>query len=168
MIIRGPGGMPPPGIMQQIMQDMLSRGMPPGGSSTRVRISGTTGPDGQMIIRQEVISGPGGDDDDDDDGPPGVPPEILQMMRMTEQMHMRHNPFNPFASLFGRKKEQIVRQDESHEDVMKRMNALSDEITEKNRNKYEFKDNRQERMINVMICVGAFLLLILVSFILTC
>ena len=84
----------------------------------------------------------GGDDDDDDDGPPGVPPEILQMMRMTEQMHARHNPFNPFARLFGRQKEKIVRQDESHEDVMKRMNALSDEITENRKKKYDFKDHR--------------------------
>ena len=42
--------MPPPGIMQQIMKDMMSRGMPPGGN-VRVRVSGSTGPDGKMVIR---------------------------------------------------------------------------------------------------------------------
>ena len=82
----------------------------------------------------------GGDDDDDDDdddkksgggAPPGIPPEILQMMRMTEQMHNRASPMGGFPGFnpFGRKKaEKIVRKDESHEDVMRRMNSLADDV----------------------------------------
>lgn len=41
--------------------------------------------------------------------------------------------------MFGKKREHIVREDESHEDIMKRMNAIGDEMIDKKKN-YDYKD----------------------------
>ena len=42
---------------------------------------------GGRIVMRKIVSPLNLFDDDDDDI--GIPPEILAMMRMTEQMHMR-------------------------------------------------------------------------------
>ena len=73
----------------------------------------------------------GGDLDDDDDM--GIPPEILEMMQMTEMMHER-------SSFFGapkKKKKELPRVEESHADIMAKMNKLSEEIGERSNKKYE-------------------------------
>ena len=75
--------------------------------------------------------------------------------------------FNPFGSMFGKKREHIVRQDESHEDIMKRMNAIGDEMIDTKKN-HEYKDVRGERFLQVMGVGGLFLLLILISFVMSC
>ena len=103
-----------------------------------------------MTVKRTVIMGADDDDDDDDDDkrpagvPPGVPPELLRMMQMTEQMHQRHaGPGFPGFNPFARRKpaEKIVRKDESHADVMKRMNSLADDVVEgHNKKKYDFVD----------------------------
>lgn len=103
-----------------------------------------------MTVKRTIIAGGDDDDDDDDDdkksggGPPGVPPEILAMMKMTEQMHNRGGgPGFPGFNPFGRRKpaEKIVRKDESHADVMRRMNAIGDEVAgDHNQKKYDFVD----------------------------
>ena len=158
-----------------MMADMM-RG---GGNKKGERVEVIQGPNGQMTVKRTIMASADDDDDDDDDkksggggGPPGIPPEILAMMKMTEQMHNRGGGggfpgFNPF----GRRKpaEKIVRKDESHEDVMKRMNAIADDVADgHNQKKYEFVDQRSNRFLNIMLVAGVFLLVILVSFIMTC
>jgi len=104
-----------------------------------------------MTVKRTIIAGGGDDDDDDDDddkksggGPPGIPPELMAMMKMTEQMHNRGGgPGFPGFNPFGRRKpaEKIVRKDESHADVMKRMNAIADDVAgDHNQKKYDFVD----------------------------
>ena len=125
-----------------------------------------------MTIRRTITSNIPTDDDDDDDD--GIPPEILELMKMTESM-MRPSPF---GSMFGspmirmgsaKPEEKIVRQDESAADIMARMNALSEEIGErKNKEKYEFVDQRGERLMQVAV-LGLFLLFLVIgSFIVAC
>tara|TARA_B110000285_G_C15006477_1_gene554127 strand:- start:267 stop:587 length:321 start_codon:yes stop_codon:yes gene_type:complete len=106
-----------------------------------------------MTVKRTIVVGGDDDDDDDDDddkkssgggGPPGIPPEVLAMMRMTEQMHNRQRGpgfpgFNPFGSRAPAEK--IVRKDESHEDVMRRMNSIADDVAgDHNKKKYDFVD----------------------------
>lgn len=67
------------------------------------------------------------------------------------------------------KEEVINREDESNEDIMARMNRLSEEIGERaNKQKYERVDTKNERLLNVLLAGGAFMLFALASFIMTC
>ena len=63
----------------------------------------------------------GAADDDDDE----IPPEIKAMMELTEGMHSRP------SGLFGGQIKKKDRQEESHEDIMKRLNSLGEEIGER-------------------------------------
>ena len=111
---------PPPGLMQMIMNDMLrdmaaGSGGPPGGAT--IRISGGPIPGGTMTVRKTIRTVPDANDDDHhDDDDDGIPPEILEMMRMTDMMIGGGSPFGPM-SMFGgpirKREEKIVRQDES-------------------------------------------------------
>jgi len=132
-------------IMNDMMKDMASG--PVGGGGSTVRISGGMGTP-TMTIRRTITSIPH-DDDDDDDLEDGIPPEILELMKMTESMFAR--PSSPFGGMFGSpmirmgsakpKEEKIERHDESAADIMARMNKLSEEIGERNtKDKYEFVD----------------------------
>ena len=87
-------GGPPSGLMEMIMQDMLKDmmggGPPgvggiPGGGTVRITSGPMPGGDGTMTIRRTIrtsIPPPHLEDDDDE----GIPPEILEMMRMTDMM----------------------------------------------------------------------------------
>ena len=83
--------------MKAIMDDMLggiANGPPPG-----IRIS--SGPIGGAPPGMIRIGGPPphiDDDDDDDDHKDGIPPEILDLIRMTEMLH-GGGGFGPFAQL---------------------------------------------------------------------
>ena len=77
------------------------------------------------------------DDDDDDEG--GIPQEVLDMIRMTEMMSSRSGfgglsggPGMHIRRIGGAKpKEPVVpRHEESIENIMDRMNKLSDDIGE--------------------------------------
>ena len=97
-----------------------------------MRISGGIGPPPGMLGAQ--------DDDDDDEG---VPPEILDMIRMTEMMASRSGfgglPGMQVRRIGGPKKpeDNTPRVEEPIEDIMARMNKLSDEIGDKHEKKYE-------------------------------
>ena len=97
----------------------------------------SSGPFGGSI---RIVGGPPAtfaDDDDDDDDT--IPPEILQMMAMTEAiargMAGNVGPGNiivieDFEEPPEEQKpeEPIVRQDESYDDIMARMDRLSEEV----------------------------------------
>ena len=144
--------MPPDGLMQMIMQDMMktmSSGglpMPPGGGT--IRISSPMG-GGMMTMRRTIVQPAHHDDKDDDDD--HIPPEILELIKMTESMHARPSFFGPPMIRIGggsiKKEEKIERKDESSEQIMARMNKLSQEIGEKNElRKYEFADKKGQRI----------------------
>lgn len=102
------------------------------------------------------------DSDDEDDG--GIPPEILEMIRVTEMLHNRAMNARP---TFSRPAEPALpRNDESHEDVMKRMNKLSEEIGEehdKNRGS-RLQEKKQNRTSSVLLAISVILTIILFSF----
>jgi len=83
-ILGGPGG--PEGIIQAMMQDMLSGPLGPGGPMIS---AGPGGPD----IRTSISIQPFHDDEDDDDHDDGdysqIPPEILNMMHLTNTISAR-------------------------------------------------------------------------------
>lgn len=87
-----------------------------------MRISGNIGPPPGLIMA---------DDDEDEDS---IPPEILDMIRMTEMMASRSGFGGLPGMQLGRpgspKKEvdNTPRHEEPIEDIMARMNKLSDEI----------------------------------------
>jgi hypothetical protein len=114
------------------------------------------GPMGGRITVRKIISPLDMLSDDDDDV--GIPPEILAMMRMTEQMHMRAqgNPFNmirkdikPSVSDDHALKLVETRTEESHSDIMQKFDKLSEEIGErtdrKRREKYQ--NSKDERVM---------------------
>lgn len=78
--------------------------------------------------------GPPGDDDEEDDF---IPPEILQMIQMTEAMHARQmasmfgGPMIKFTPESAKAKSNEPRTDETHDEIMARMNKLSEEIGER-------------------------------------
>ena len=94
------------------------------------------------------------------------------MMRMTEMMHQRAGFFGgPMMPPFMRtKKEEVIkREDESNEDIMARMNKLHEEIGERaSTKKYERVDTKSERLLNVLLAGGVFMLIALASFVMTC
>ena len=93
-------------------------------------------PGGTMRIRQQVVPA---DDDHDDDHDDGIPPEILEMLHLTEAMSSGFG-FNPMRP---KPKKKVERHDESTEDIMARMNKLSDQIGEKHeQSKYELADTK--------------------------
>lgn len=61
----------------------------------------------------------------------GIPPEIQAMMRMTEDMHMRSMGLPPGFRRVHKTKKVEKREDESSDDIMKRMNDISAEIGER-------------------------------------
>ena len=175
----GPGsaiGGGPSGIMKAIMDDMMSgmaAGPPPG-----IRISGGPGrgaPPG--MIR---IGGPpppmDDDDDDDDDKHGGIPPEILDLIRMTEMLH-GGGGFGPQFRLNKPdepKKEKPVtqaeRKDESMDDIMARMNKISEEIGEQQEKKrnYDTSTSKNQRFTQVLMVGGIVIVVMVISFVLTC
>ena len=133
------GGMDgPPGIeqmMQLAMQSMMMGG-PPGMGGGAVRITTTTDADGKVTIRQQVISEPSLmiDDDDEDE----MPPEIRALLELTDNMHSKAT---------GSTKK-IDRVEESHEDIMKRMHSISEEIGERHdQSKYQLSNTGKERLV---------------------
>lgn len=121
-------GGPPPGLMQMIMQDMMSGGMPAGGGTIRISSGGPGGMHMSQTITKRKIVPADHDDDEDEDG---IPQEILDMMRMTEMMHGMPGPMSLFGGPRIKKEEKIDREDEKPEDIMARMNKLSQDIGEK-------------------------------------
>jgi len=131
-----------------------------------MRISGGIGgpPPGMMMMAE--------DDDQDDDG---VPPEILDMIRMTEMMASRSGfggmPGMQLRRVGAPKKEKednTPRHEEPIEDIMARMNKLSDEIGDRHDKKYTRVESKSQRVVQIMVAVGVLLMIMLVSFIMTC
>uniref|UniRef100_A0A7S3FUP3 Uncharacterized protein n=1 Tax=Strombidium rassoulzadegani TaxID=1082188 RepID=A0A7S3FUP3_9SPIT len=133
-----------------------------------------------MVIKKTIVSGgpPTAHKDDDDEEDEGIPPEILEMMRITDQligggpfggMRGGFRPLGPKITVKTQKKDE-PREDESVDEIMARMNKLSEEIGERHeKNKsYQFKDQRSQRFKQILMIGGVLLLLALVSFILTC
>lgn len=132
---------------------------------------------GGRITVRKIISPLDMLSDDDDDV--GIPPEILAMMRMTEQMHMRAQG-NPFSMIRKDTKPSVsddhalklveTRTEESHSDIMQKFDKLSEEIGErtdrKRREKYQ--NSKDERVMQVIMVGGVVLLIALVSFVITC
>ena len=98
-------------------------------------------------------------DDDDDDDEDGIPPEIMDLIKMTSTLSQRSNsislaPMQPRITIrkiepHEKKVEtvpndhaiQIVdqpRHEESHEEIMARMNKLGEEIGEKHENRRDY------------------------------
>lgn len=154
--------------MQMAMQSMIMGGGPLGppgmgigggiGGGT-VRITRTTDANGRVTIRQQIMSSPSimaADDDDDDE----IPPEIRALLHLTDDMHTKAS---------GKKKKPVERKDESHDEIMKRMNSLSEEIGERHdSSKYELSSSGKERIVQMAIAGGVFLLLGLVSMVVGC
>ena len=147
-------------MMAAMMADM-AKGGPPGMKGA---------PPGTYVSRKISIPMPmpifGDDDDDDDDG---IPPEILDLIRMTSMMNSRSmGGFGggPMIKISKREVNKSAegeddiphdhaielaepRHEESHEDILAKMNALSDEISDKHekRRKYETVDSKSQRLL---------------------
>ena len=146
--------------MKAIMQDMMKDMAGMAGGQQTIRISG--GPmGGPMQIRKRVEL-PADDDDEDD----GIPPEILQMMAMTEAMHMRPSIFGgPPMFRKKEKEEPIIREDEAKENIMDRMNKLTEEIGDKHsKKKYQKIESKSERLFQILVIGGLMVLMMLGSF----
>ena len=85
-----------------------------------------------------IAGGPIFIDDDDDEG---IPPEILDLMRLTEAMASGGGLFGGALNApvireipienFGAPRELVERHEESHDDIMAKMEALSKEVGER-------------------------------------
>jgi len=77
--------------MQAIMQDMakqmsqVAQEQDKDKKEKNGEVIRMDGPMGSIVVRKQIPH-----DDDDDDKEDGIPPEIIQMMKMTEAMHRRH------------------------------------------------------------------------------
>jgi hypothetical protein len=127
-----------------MMKDAMSKGM--GGGVIRIT-ERSLDENGNTVVTQRVMNMPGGDstnkknseshDEDDDEG---VPPEILQMMKMTESLlngGMFRPPVPHFPKLVAKKPEG-PREEESVDSIMERMNKLSEEIGEKSEQRKKY------------------------------
>lgn len=94
-----------------------------------------------------MMGSPFGDDEEEDEDHDGIPPEILQMMQMTEMMHgnMGFGGMGPgihmkVRKIGGSSKDAssgdpdepnlpVERHEESVDSIMERMNKLSDEVS---------------------------------------
>lgn len=157
----GPGGMggPPPGF-----------GPPPG-----------------MVIRRRISMPMIMDDDDDEDD--GIPPEILDLIRMTSMMQSRSmgGPMmgGPMIRITKREVNSShdddiphdhaiemsqPRHEESTEDIIAKMNKLSEEISDKHekRRKYDIVDSKSQRLFQILIIGGIMIMGMVLSFAMTC
>lgn len=160
------GGMGAPGAGQRVTITQT-----PGGVSMRV-----SGPIGGGIPPPGMIAGL--HDDDDDDDAAGIPPEILEIIKMTEMLASGGGPLGGpgiggLRRIGGpppqrKPEDNTPRHEESVEDIMARMNKLSDEIGEKHENKYKRVESQQNRMVQIFVVAGAVMMIMLVSFIMTC
>lgn len=116
-----------------------------------------------------------GDDDDDDDQ--GVPPEILDMIRMTEMMARGGSiggmpPGLQLRRIGGPpkpKEDNTPRHEEPIEDIMARMNKLSDEIGDRHeKGSGRHHDTKSQRVVQLVVGAGVVMMIMLVSFIMTC
>lgn len=72
------------------------------------------GPLGRVVVRQSL---PVDEDDDDDHEKDGVPPEILEMIRMTEAMHRRATGgMGPFGAVRGPRQLRISKADDKKDE----------------------------------------------------
>jgi hypothetical protein len=143
----GGGGIPD--LMGAMLQSMAM--MPPPGFGPPPGFPGA--PPG-MVMRTTVMI----DDEEDDDE--GIPPEILDLIRMTSMMQARSmggftgNPHIKITKRSGNSTDEIPhdhaieiakpRHEESTEDIIAKMNKLSEEISDKHerRRKYETVDSK--------------------------
>ena len=171
----GGGGIPD--MMAAMLNDMA--GGPPGMGGA---------PPGMVIRKRVSMPMPLFDDDDDDDD--GIPPEILDLIRMTSMMNSRSmGGFGggPMIKISKREVNKSAegedeiphdhaielaepRHEESHEDILAKMNKLSDEISDKHekRRKYETVDSKSQRLLQVLIIGGIMIFGMILSFAMTC
>jgi len=60
------------------------------------------------------------------------------------------------------------RHEEPIEDIMARMNKLSDEIGERHEKKYTRVESKNQRVVQIMVVAGILMMIMLASFIMTC
>ena len=73
---------------------MAHIGQPPKKQENKERVMQINGPMGRVVVRKQIAFDDDEDHKDDDDG---IPPEILEMIRMTEMMHSRARGISPFG-----------------------------------------------------------------------
>lgn len=175
----GGGGIPD--LMSAMLADMAGAGPPPGFGS---------GPPPGMVIRKRIsIPLPMFEDDDDDDD--GIPPEILDLIRMTSMMSSRSMGGFGGGPMIKISKREVnessaehekdiphdhaieiapSRHEESPEDIIAKMNKLSEEISDKHekRRKYETVDSKSQRLLQILVIGGVMILGMVVSFAMTC
>lgn len=146
--------------MQQMMQGMV--GPPPGDDDelVKVSVSHMMDEDGNIVVQEHVI--PAGEEEEDDDD---IPNELREMLQLTEHIHSKSKS-GPFRLPKSEKK----RQDESKEDILRRLNDLHEEIEERrDKEKYADKEEQQgSRKWQMLLASTAFVILALAGFILTC
>jgi len=127
------------------------------------------GPGGRIVVRQPIDLG---EDEDDDDG--GIPPEIAELIRVTEAIHSRAGgigvPPRQLQAKAAEPEDNTPRYEESHDSIMAKMNKLSEEIGERHdREKLtRLSGKKSQRSSQVLVALGCILALVLGSFILTC
>ena len=140
-----------------------------------------------MIIRKMPMPIIDTDDEDDD----GIPPEILDLIRMTSMMQSRSigGSFvgGPRIKIIKREPNQNAnhsddiphdhaielsepRHEDSTEDIIAKMNKLSEEISDKHekRRNYDIVDSKSQRLFQVLIIGGIMIFGMIVSFAMTC
>lgn len=173
----GGGGGGIPDMMAAMMASMAAGGGPPG-----------FGPPPGMVIRRRIsMPMPMIDDDDDDDE--GIPPEIMDLIRMTSMMNSRSMGGPMMGGPQIRITKRVVneshdddiphdhaieisqpRHEESTEDIIAKMNKLSEEISDKHekRRNYEIVDSKSQRLFQILMIGGVMILAMVLSFAMTC
>lgn len=135
------------------------------------------GPMGRVVVRKSIPIEQ--EDDDDDHDKDGIPPEIVELIKMTEAMHRRSAGGVGGISLAAPRQlrpnqkeenDNTPRHEESHDEIMAKMNKLSEEIGERHdREKLNrIGGKKSQRFTQVLAALGGVLLLMLISFVLTC
>jgi hypothetical protein len=150
------------GMMNAMMQSMAAGGPPPGFGGPP---PGFGGPPGMVIRRRISMPMPMFEDhDDDDDDDSGIPPEILDLIKMTSMMNSRSMGGMGGGPMIRINKREVnkskegedeiphdhaiemaeTRHEESTEDIIAKMNKLSEEISDKHekRRKYDVVDSK--------------------------
>ena len=125
-----------------------------GGGNVQMRVTQTVDDQGHVHVTQQMMMTGDGDDDDDDE----MPEELKRLLGLTEDMHNKAT---------GKKK--VERTEESKDDIMKRLNKLSEEIGErKDTSRYEKVDNKKGRIIYIAAAGLIFVTFVVISMFLTC
>ena len=107
----------------------------------------------------------------------GIPPEIQDLMRITEAMLGGGGLFGPPPGMIeiplnglGRPRAPEPRHDESHEDVMARMQKMTEELDQisNKRSSKKSRKNNGLQVYQVVAIAGVMVLIMLAAFVMTC